>query len=178
MRKKNSKFTFWLTLSLFLTPFIAASWLYAHADQFHFKTKNKGILITPPAQVANLETPVQNFHHHWWVLIFNNAPCETTCQEQLHWLHQIHIALHKHQTRVQLWMAQSALNPDMETQILKSIPELTLIPLTTLPSFLDNEPGIAIMDPLGNIMMRYPFNTDPQNVFKDLKTLLHNSQIG
>ena len=180
MHKKHSKFTFWFILALFVAPFVVATWLYAHAQDFHFKTKNKGVFISPPAQVAelNIQFP-EEFNHYWWILLFQDRPCETECQNQLHWINQIHVALHKNQHRVHLLLAQKDPSPQLTEWLSTNMPNLVLAPLKEpLPSFLEDKPGIAIMDPHGNIILRYPFETDPKDIFKDLKTLLHNSQIG
>jgi hypothetical protein len=37
---------------------------------------------------------------------------------------------------------------------------------------------LMVMDPLGNIMLFYPFGFDPYGVQKDLKKILRASQIG
>ena len=37
---------------------------------------------------------------------------------------------------------------------------------------------IYVMDPLGNLMMRYPRDPDPQRMIKDLTRLLRASQVG
>ena len=37
---------------------------------------------------------------------------------------------------------------------------------------------MLLLDPLGNIMMRYQQNADPYGIHKDLKVLFKASQIG
>ncbi|MEN8261544.1 MAG: hypothetical protein ABFS02_13370, partial [Pseudomonadota bacterium] len=51
----------------------------------------------------------------------------------------------------------------------------------TLKTVIDGEPiegALFIMDPFGNLMMRYPPGFDPYGVKKDLSHLLRVSQIG
>ena len=40
------------------------------------------------------------------------------------------------------------------------------------------EEHIYLIDPLGNLMMRFPSNPDPKLMIKDLTRLLKASQIG
>lgn len=37
---------------------------------------------------------------------------------------------------------------------------------------------IYIVDPLGNLMLRFPADPDPKGIMKDMKQLLKASQIG
>jgi hypothetical protein len=52
-------------------------------------------------------------------------------------------------------------------------------------SFADQFPAqqsqsehIYIVEPLGNVMLRFPVDPDPKGIMKDLKQLLKASQIG
>jgi cytochrome oxidase Cu insertion factor (SCO1/SenC/PrrC family) len=180
MHPKKSKFLFWFILALFIAPFIAATWLYAHAENFHFTTKNKGLFISPPAEIAelNIQFP-EEFNHYWWILLFQNTACETDCQNQLDSIRRMHLALHKNQHRVHVLLAQKDPSLQLREWLSAHVPGFLLTPINnSLPPFLEEQPGIAIMDPHGNIILRYPFNANPEDIFKDLKTLLHNSQIG
>ncbi|MFN3717217.1 MAG: hypothetical protein ACK4R8_10900, partial [Thiobacillus sp.] len=46
------------------------------------------------------------------------------------------------------------------------------------PAGGDRTTHIYLVDPLGNLMLRFPANPEPRRMMKDLKLLLKASQIG
>jgi hypothetical protein len=51
-------------------------------------------------------------------------------------------------------------------------------PLLSLFPPVDREHTLFVVDPLGNLMMRYDVRRDPPGLLVDLKRLLELSQIG
>ncbi len=43
---------------------------------------------------------------------------------------------------------------------------------------MNDRAHLYLVDPLGNVMMRFPANADPRRMQKDLERLLKASQIG
>jgi len=62
--------------------------------------------------------------------------------------------------------------------------ELLRAPAATVAKWLPTEAGrapsdhIYLIDPLGNLMMRFPFQPEPGRVYKDIAKLLKASAIG
>jgi glutathione peroxidase-family protein len=50
--------------------------------------------------------------------------------------------------------------------------------LKKIPAKISQRDHIYLIDPLGNLMMRFPKNIDPSKMAKDIKRLLKVSQIG
>ena len=50
--------------------------------------------------------------------------------------------------------------------------------LEAIPAKVSQHDHIYVIDPLGNLMMRFPKDVDPSLMLKDLKRLLKISQIG
>jgi len=50
--------------------------------------------------------------------------------------------------------------------------------LAEFPAPRDPSGHIYLVDPLGNLMLRYPADPDPQRMLKDLARLLRASRIG
>jgi hypothetical protein len=65
-----------------------------------------------------------------------------------------------------------------DARLLKVVPSVKL--QETIAKVFSNTEvgGLLIMDPLGNLMMKYPPGYDPYNVRNDLSKLLRISQIG
>lgn len=47
-----------------------------------------------------------------------------------------------------------------------------------LPADADRAAHIYLVDPLGNVMLRYPENPDPRKMIRDFERLLKYSRIG
>jgi hypothetical protein len=50
--------------------------------------------------------------------------------------------------------------------------------LKEIPAKISRHDHIYMIDPLGNLMMRFPKDIDPSKMAKDIKRLLKVSQIG
>jgi len=50
--------------------------------------------------------------------------------------------------------------------------------VTQFPAAQDRAAHIYLVDPLGNLMLRFPAQVDPKGMMKDLRLLLKASQIG
>jgi hypothetical protein len=50
--------------------------------------------------------------------------------------------------------------------------------VTQFPAAQDRAEHIYMVDPLGNLMLRFPAQVDPKRMMKDLRLLLKASQIG
>lgn len=184
---KKKHWVFLLLLVVFIMPIVLSNYLYRHAGEFNIPTKNRGILINPPEyrmalniMDANQSPLAENyFEGKWWILILNGEPqCTDACQQQLHWLSQAFVALSKDQERIHAMLTLPSPDVSFENWIKQNNPLIQVAYLKTLPPFLEGQSGLVLMDPLGNIMLKYRMDEDFNHCFKDLKWLLHNSQVG
>jgi hypothetical protein len=137
---------------------------------------NYGELIQP----RTLSGPPLDALRGKWVLVsFDAAACDAYCEKKLYFMRQVRTAQHKDAGRVErLWVLTDAGKPRAEV--------LAAIEGTRLTSLMDSMkdfPGnpvdhIYLIDPLGNLMMRFPREPDPTKMLKDVKRLLRLSQIG
>ncbi len=116
-----------------------------------------------------------------WLLVVVDAPaCDAWCLRKLYYVHQLRRAQGKDMDRVErLWLVTAKGKPRRE--VMQAIEGTLLRPADA--ALLKNFPGnpvdhIYIVDPLGNLMMRYPLDPDPSKMLKDLQRLLKVSQIG
>ena len=133
---------------------------------------------------------------HWVILYPVPEPCESSCQQRAASLRQIHLAAGRHQSRVRLALMLGDTNPQESVALLHGIyPKFTLIrdPGGTLNNALVTVRGgalgemtakdrlatdsIYLIDPLGNIMMYYAAEADPNHIKQDLKRLLTWSKL-
>lgn len=121
----------------------------------------------------------------WIMLNVDDGACNETCNRQLYEMRQLRTAQGKERDRVErVWLiTDDAPVPDQikteyaGTHMLRVNPE-------AMKAWLPVEEGATIMDhmymidPLGNLMMRWPKDADPSRVKRDIGKLLRASSIG
>jgi hypothetical protein len=142
------------------------------------KPANYGQLIAPRPLSG---PPLEALRGKWVLVSFDAAACDAYCEKKLYFMRQVRSATHKDVRRVErLWVLTDAGKPRAE--LLASI-EGTRITALKDAAALQGFPGnltdhIYVIDPLGNLMMRFPRDPDPSKLLKDLQRLLRLSQIG
>ncbi len=182
--KKNAATARWtlgcILLSFFL-PFVGATWLYGHVDRFTLPTKNRGVLFQPVLALDQLSLSAAAQDHlsdHWGIILINQGPCLDACQERLYWLHQMREAIPKDAHRVRLLVALPAVSSEFRSWLEQHDPQMAVSVVGSLPVAIPKQPTLVIVDPQAHVILHYPLEQNPNDLFKDLKWLLKNSQIG
>jgi hypothetical protein len=137
-------------------------------------TANYGELIPPrPLSAA----PLAALRGKWVLVSFDAAACDAYCERKLYFMRQVRRAQGKDFERVErLWVITDAGTPRAE--VLAAI-EGTRLGSLAAEGFPGNAPDhIYLVDPLGNLMLRFPRDPDPSKMIKDLQRLLKYSRIG
>jgi len=186
-------------LLLFFAPVIIAFAVYYGSSWRPLGRTNHGTLIDParplPRVVMRRVDLVGDAHNgpaaadvlmgKWSLLYIGDGECTPGCSKALYFIHQTQLSLGNLIPRVQrVWLApQHCCNrsADTETQppliaLDASGPDAAQL-LALFPAD-DPESTIFIIDPRGNLMMRYDVNADPKGLREDLKKLLDLSHIG
>jgi len=192
---------------MFLLPLMLAWLMYSGALNFEPASgRNLGTLIKPPVLIdwhdmnpvnqqkdthSALTTAADELLEHWVILYPVPAICDAACQQRVSSLRQIHRAAGRHQSRVRLALLLDDTSTGETAEMLQAMYEkFTLIrdPVTNLrkalaaipvgaPGISETTGGIYLIDPLGNIMMYYAADADPNHIRKDLKRLLTWSKL-
>jgi len=133
---------------------------------------NYGELI-PPHVIA----PLGELRGKWVLVTFDAAACDAYCERKLYIARQVRRAQGKDMERIErMWVLTDAGKPRSDV--------LAATEGTRVGRFAaDGFPGTAadhiyVVDPLGNLMMRFPRDPDPSKVIKDLQRLLKYSRFG
>jgi hypothetical protein len=121
----------------------------------------------------------------WLMVHIDTAACATECEKKLYDMRQLRAAQGKQRDRIErVWLitSETPLDPRLiqeyqGTRFLRVRPEVlqSWLPLGTGNTLADH---IFLIDPLGNLMMRYPKNADPNKMKRDISKLLYVSGIG
>jgi cytochrome oxidase Cu insertion factor (SCO1/SenC/PrrC family) len=163
-----------------LVPLLAAYLLYQSSrSTAPWATTNKGALMNPIVSVTDLgltageSTVSMSASGTWWLVTVSDGACNGDCQQALHQLRQLHVLLGRDASRVKRALVElGATQPD--TSLLQEYAELSGFagPVHVLVA------GVYIVDPLGNVVLRYPYADAGKPVLDDLKQLLKVSHIG
>jgi hypothetical protein len=190
---KKNRITILVIFAMSIVPFGIAWYLAENPGKVKLGTNN-GELISPP-----LATEVSDFigydafstenlkelQGHWLLVnLLPPAECVPACQDGLYKTNQITLMMGKDIARIRrvaiLFNKQQALSQQWQddARLLKVSPSARLQEILTKIEGASQPGALLIMDPLGNIMMKYPPDYDPYKVRNDLSKLLRISQIG
>ena len=185
---KRSLKSLWLLAALTAAP-VAASYLLYYFWQPD-RAANYGELIEPrPLPDPQLEladgTPFQlsQLRGKWALVTVDAGGCDANCDRKLLYLRQLRLTQGKNMERVErVWLIADGAAPRAEAA---AAYQGTWLVRATAAEVLGAFPAtgaasdhIYLVDPLGNLMLRFPRNPEPRLMIKDLVRLLKASQIG
>jgi cytochrome oxidase Cu insertion factor (SCO1/SenC/PrrC family) len=166
-------------LALFFALPVAAGWLAWWLDLAPGKTGNYGTLIAPQRLEAEALAPLRG---RWVLVQIDGGACDAYCERKLYFMRQVRRATGRDMARVErLWLVTDDVAP--RPALLAAI-EGTVIAradarlLARFPAEGSPAAHIYLVDPLGNLMLRFPRDPDPSRMLKDLQTLLKVSRFG
>jgi hypothetical protein len=155
---------------------------------------NYGALIDPrnypiPALGATtLEgkpTGLEAYKGKWIMLQSGPSDCQEACKKQLFAMRQLRLMQGKEMERLErVWLVTD--DQPLDTTVMREFDgtHMLRVPAPALKAWLPVEAGgnaaehMYLIDPLGNLMMRFPKDADPSKVKKDIGKLLKASAIG
>lgn len=154
------------------------------------KQMNYGELLPPqplPAAVLKLDDggafdPVR-LRGKWLMVIADSGECGEYCRRKLYLMRQIRKAQGKELNRIErVWLIEDA-SPIAD--VVRQEHEGTLFVraagsalLAGLPAGTGRRDHVYLVDPLGNVMLRYPRDPDPKPMLKDIGRLLKYQRTG
>jgi cytochrome oxidase Cu insertion factor (SCO1/SenC/PrrC family) len=180
---------------LFAAPAILGWGVYATREWWHLGTINRGELIRPARPLGDwtLEgldgraLPVAALRGKWTMVYIGSSACAAACQDDLYKMRQVRLALGQDSLRVQrLFILTDRDHIETLRGLLEQHRGLEVAGAApaameqVLQTFAPEGPqdAVFLVDPLGNLMMRYPQGFDPKGMLRDLQRLLRISHIG
>jgi hypothetical protein len=180
--------------ALFLLPLAGSFWLYYGAGWRPAGHTNHGELIAPVRPLPDVALPLAAggtgssqalFRRRWTLVYVGSGRCDADCRQALYLMRQTRIALANNMDRVQRVMLASDECCD-RSFLEREHPGLLALdasgagtqPLLEQFPTAERAHSLFIVDPLGNLMMRYDARTNPRGLLEDLKKLLQLSHIG
>jgi cytochrome oxidase Cu insertion factor (SCO1/SenC/PrrC family) len=193
---KRNPYTVWFVVLAFIAPVALAYIMFFFVDVKSFV--NHGEILNPIVHIRSFKLtndsgeiiPEKELTYKWRLISFLGKNCDQQCEKRLYDSKQIHTSLGKDQHRlsrmfVHLEPAGDALSKLMAEAhpnvihvngAMKAIINALGDNVRSDVSITNNE--TYIMDPMGNVMMRFTQEQPNKEFLYDLKKLLKASQIG
>lgn len=182
---------------LFLAPVVLGTTLYFSGWRPQGRALHHGELVQPAKPLTDItlrktdgsESRLSTLRGSWVLITFSRLPCNEACRNNLYKMQQVRLTQGKDAGRVQrVFITPSAggeaaalASQYAGMQVFSGAPaELQ----TAAHEFIGDEKAfneserVYLIDPLGNLVLRYGADADPSGMRKDLARLLRLSQIG
>lgn len=190
--KKRTNWTLFLVIAVCAAPMILSYFTY-YVIKPQGRT-NYGELIDPRAYpipdlgITTLDgqpASLNDYAGKWIMLQADAAACPQRCTDKLLWQRQVRLTQGKDMDRIErVWLVTD--DQPLATVLMKEYDgtHILRVDAKKLAAWLPVEQGtgaadhIYMIDPLGNLMMRFPKDPDPNKIKKDITKLLKASRIG
>ncbi len=190
--KRRTNWTLFLVMAVCAAPVILSYFTYYVIKP---QTRNNyGELIDPrlypipdlgSTTLDGQPASLTDYAGKWLMLQADVAECAKPCTDKLYWQRQLRLAQGKEMERVErIWLVLDTAPIDTAlikqydgTRILRVDPK-KLAAWLPVPEGGNVADHIYMIDPLGNLMMRWPKDPDANRIKKDVIKLLKASGIG
>lgn len=191
-QRQNGRWKLFAVIAVCAAPMIASYFTYYVIKPQ--SRNNYGTLIdprnypTPDLGSTTLDgkpTALDAYKGKWMMVQVNGSDCQKACQEKLFEMRQLRLMQGKEMERIErVWLITDDL--PLQTTVMREYDGTRLLRVKQnlldawLPIEADTTAAdhIYLIDPRGNLMMRFPKDADPNKVKKDLSKLLRASAIG
>jgi cytochrome oxidase Cu insertion factor (SCO1/SenC/PrrC family) len=165
-----------------LAPFVASFLLYYFWKPQTFANYGELLKVTPLADVAVADRDGKVFRFDelrgkWVFLMVDSGGCDEYCQSKLYLMRQIRLTQGKSRDRIErVWLIPDGVRPAPAVESQYPGTRQLLVDADAvsrlLPAPHSARDHIYVVDPFGNLMMRFPRDADPQRVKKDISKLV------
>lgn len=185
--QKANRRKFLLLLALMCAPVVVSYALYFF--EYRPESKHYGDLI-PIVKITGKGTNqaddtilrMKDLQGKWVLVTVDSGHCDEACQKKLYFMRQVRLVQGKEKHRIErLWLINDNVIPD--TELVKQYEGTYFVNakeseiLGSIETKDEQTKHIYLIDPIGNLMMRFPENVDGTKMGHDIKRLLHVSQL-
>ncbi len=178
-----------LVFVLFGAPVLIATLL--HSEWFDARmggTRNHGEFVQPVIPLPDgwqasrgdgSSLSRDDLLDRWQLVHRRQQPCDEACLEDLYWLRQVRRAQDRHQPDVGLLLVSlTPVDEQTRQQILTLADDFQILDGQAAAAVHEafpsppEAPSSYILDPMGNIILQYSADADPNGIRRDLRRLL------
>ena len=190
----SGKLKFLFIVLVFAVPFIY-SYILINENNSGKKlpTSNYGKFVDPIVSINNIlyldffnnKINSNSLNGKWTLIYYISKYCDSVCLNNIYLLRQINTAVGKDMNRVQrVLLIDTSYDSNEIVSIKKKYPDLLVIKKrlnklhNVIKTIKDYDTDIFIVDPIGNVILKYKKDFNGKKFLKDLKKLLKLSKIG
>jgi hypothetical protein len=181
-RRRSARRNLTALAAVALFPFAGSFLLYYFWTPGSYVNYGELLQPVPVAETAGPEG-LQALRGKWAFVMVDGAGCDDYCRRKLYVMRQVRLTQGKDMERVErAWLVDDDGQPPPElmreydgTRLVAARGNALIPRIAGSGNARDH---LFIMDPLGNVILRYPRDADPSRVKKDLSRLLRASRIG
>jgi hypothetical protein len=193
---RANRWTLWLVLAVCVAPFAGSLALYHFSPpdsrmNYGELTEPRPLPGLPMSRADGAPFNLAELRGKWIMLQADGGACEAACRDKLYKMRQVRRTTGKDMDRIErIWLltddvpVDAALLQEHEGLVLVRAAGSAMLrevfaarPPGAPPTATVSEP-IWLVDPLGNLMLRWPAKADPTRMKKDVTRLLRVSRIG
>lgn len=190
--RKRTHWTLFLVIAVCAAPMILSYFTY-YVIKPQSRT-NYGDLLDPrahPMPALTLTTldgqpaSLQQYAGKWIMLHADRGACDKPCVDKLFWQRQVRLTQGKDMERIErVWLVTDDAPLDITLMKEYDGTRILRVDRAQLDAWLPVAQGTAVtdhlymIDPLGNLMMRFPKDPDANKIKRDITKLLRASRIG
>ncbi|MFJ4390799.1 hypothetical protein [Pseudomonas soli] len=179
-RKPRGRLQLLLILFVVLGPMILATSMYKLKFWVPEGRSYHGVMIGNGEGRADIGIDAQD--ERWQLLVSAPGACVEECQQLVYLARQIQVGLGRDASRASHALAAAQpLATDYQALLGREYPQLQRYPLDAqryIQKVGDTAPQLWIVDPHGNLVLRYDAKVKGKHVLDDLRHLLKLSNIG
>ncbi len=196
LSEKRNPYAVWFVVIAFVSPVILAYLIFFFVDVTSFT--NRGEILDPIVHISSFELkdendqiiPEETLTYKWRLISFLSKDCDAQCETRLYDTRQIHTSLSKNRHRViRMFVHFEPMGESLAKLVAETHENVIHVSgdketiLKALGKNIHDDLGITnnetyIMDPMGNVMMRFTVDQSSKDFLYDLRKLLKASQIG
>ena len=204
-KKLRSKTPLVIIMLMSLAPVIAALLVYFNPEWRPEGSAAYGELVQPQRPIPSAQDlplttldgkpfDLSSLKGKWIMMAADGAACPDSCARKLYIIRNTHASQGKHVERLaRVWfITDDAPVPEKVLEAYKGAVMVRVNPVVLQQFWLGGAAGsmtpeqaknalapmIWVIDPLGNLILQYPYIADPEMFRKDIRKLLQNSRIG
>ncbi len=188
--QRKSRRTLLLVAAVCIAPFVgsfALYWFWQPSGRINYGELVEGVTVPSatlaPAADGGKPLDFSQLRGRWLFVTVDSGACDDYCQKKLWKIRQVRLTQGKSLDRIErVWLLTDTHN--VATPVLKEYEGTWMARaqgstiLNAFPHHDAQRDHIYLVDPLGNVILRYPKDADPSRMKKDLQRLLRVSRIG
>lgn len=191
-QRKSGRWKLLLVVAVCAAPMIASYFTY-YVIKPESRT-NYGTLLDPreypipslgSTALDGKPARLEDYKGKWVLLQVAGGDCDDACKTRLFAMRQLRLMQGKEMERIErVWLITDA--KPLDTMLMREYDgtDMLRVDPKLLKAWLPTDAGTSVedhlymIDPRGNLMMRFPKDADPNKVKKDISKLLRASSIG